>query len=170
MDPDDHRHCNFCGQKLPTNALVCFRCGSRPPFPPYPLMFGSIASPHDLNGPDVEQCEIGWVRRASGWTGRLIFQAQLIGSDDTYIVAEAEPISDKMQPISPGSGTFIPSPTPEAHRAVRNLATNLTRDGWQPLDHGDYWWTYRFWRYLNPQPEIPQDESGGSETRDLSRR
>jgi hypothetical protein len=158
--PDDHRHCNHCGQRLPTDATVCFRCGSQPPFPQFPQVSKEISSVYE---PGVELCEIGWIRKTHGFNTTIVFEAQVTGPNGIYIVATAEPVPNKMESV-PGGG-FIPSPTNEAMEAVSDLVAEIIHSGWEPLaERGYFWWNYRFRRSTDPQ-----SISSGSETRRIDR-
>ncbi|MGA7729785.1 MAG: hypothetical protein WCD37_00785 [Chloroflexia bacterium] len=158
----EHMHCVYCGQQLPTNAEVCYRCGSGSPLPkpPYKPL---IATASDQNF-DVETCELGWIRKASGLHGRIFFQAQANGPDGLYIVATAEPVPEKMEALPSAPSHFIPSPTSEAMSAVSQLVDTLVHDGWEPTERGGFWWNYRFHRILGHEPERP-----GNDTRRIDR-
>jgi hypothetical protein len=160
----EHMHCVYCGQQLPTNVEVCYRCGSGSPLPKPPYRPFTDTSSGQHQHYHVETCELGWIRKASGLRAHIIFQAQVIGPDGLYIVAESEPVIAKMEGLPSAASHFIPSPTSEAMSVVSQLVDTLVHDGWEPTERGGFWWNYRFCRTLGSEPGRP-----GNDTRRIGR-
>ncbi len=144
-----YMNCVYCGQSLPAEAAFCSRCGSSSPFQNTREDNSNTRSLPDTIPWAVETCEIGWTRRAQGFTARITFHAETTTFGDKHIIANSEPLPDLRDKI--GGNVFIPRQTAEAVTAVSFIVDTLLRDGWQlAVSPMGYWWNYHFIRPIRP--------------------
>jgi hypothetical protein len=142
-------NCVYCGQSLPAEAAFCSRCGRRSPFQDIPENNSDTRSLQGTIPWAVETCEIGWTRRAQGFTARITFHAETTAFGDKQIIANSEPLPDLRDSI--GGNVFIPRQTAEAMTAVSQIVETLLRDGWQiAVAPMGFWWNYHFMRPVRP--------------------
>lgn len=148
--PMNDLHCVYCGQTLPPDAAFCSRCGEKLPLGSTPEASSETrALPYATPPPPMpmETCEIGWSRRAQGFTARITFHAETTTMGDKRIIANSEPLPDDRDRID--GKVFIPRPTPQAMYAVNQIVDRLIQEGWQhTYVRGLYWWNYTFFRPL----------------------
>ena len=127
-------YCQFCGARLPEGASFCPGCGK-------PLQGQELAGPARF-----ETCEIVGRWKSGLVTDSYRFDAEAVGPHGPYIAARSREWNELA--LTP-RWKVLDSTREEASEIVKELISDLIKDGWEPLEErGTNWENFRFRRQV----------------------
>jgi len=127
-------YCQFCGARLPEGASSCPGCGK-------PLQGQEQVRPARF-----ETCEIMGRWKSGLVTDSYHFEAEAVGPHGPYIAARSR--EWKELALTP-RWKVLDSTHEEANAIVKELISDLIKDGWEPLEErGTNWENFRFRRQV----------------------
>lgn len=130
--------CLQCSRQVPDGAESCPACGTPPPY----------GSGESTGGrwEKWETCEIA--SEGSGIAFLITdfrFVAEAHGPRGDYQAA-----SSGTFPANPGYPVPIDASDPYANAALAEIIQDLMATGWKPLPPGEHWFSFRFYRQVEP--------------------
>ncbi len=130
--------CLKCSRQVPDGAESCPDCGT--------LLPSDNGEHLEGRWEKWETCEIA--SEGSGiafLTTDFRFIAEAHGPRGDYQVA-----SSGTFPANPGYPVPIDATDPYANAALAEIVQNLMAAGWKPIPRGEYWFSFRFYRQVEP--------------------